>query len=117
MAKKIKKPSTSPSTGSILTSYIKKKRISQASLSRALEIQDSTLVYYLKQQSIQTKTLWELSRILKHNFFMDIAQLQPDTYSVEVNIFESRDKEIAELKHRIEILEAEKAILLEVKKA
>ena len=47
------------------------------------------------------------------NFFMDIAQMLPDTFSTETNIFEAKDKRIAELEEENKILRAEKAVLLE----
>ena len=112
MTKKTSKITKKVHTGNILSSYIRKKRIAQAAIARALGVKSSTLAYYLKQTSIQTKTLLEISHILKYNFFMDIAQMLPDTYHTETDIFEEHDKEIAHLNQQIEILKAEKAVLL-----
>ena len=113
MTKKTSTPSTAPHLGSILASHIAKNKVSQASLARALGIAPTAIIGYKKAASMQTKTLWRISRLLKHNFFMDIALLLPDTFSSSTNIFEARDQEIETLKRRIEILEAEKAVLLE----
>lgn len=46
---------------------------------------------------------------------MDIAQSLPSSFETEKDIFKDRDQRIAELEHRIEILEAEKAVLLKSK--
>ena len=113
MTKKTNPLSTAPHTGAMLSSYIAKNRTSQASLARALGIAGTSIIGYKKATSIQTKTLWRLSRLLKHNFFMDIALQLPDSFSTTINIYEAKDQEIESLKRRIEILEAEKAILLE----
>ena len=113
MTKKATKVSNSPNVGTIIGSYINKKRIAQAAIARAIDIDPTTLAYYTKQPSIQSKTLWALSTVLKHNFFMDIALQLPDSFSTTINIYEAKDQEIESLKRRIEILEAEKAILLE----
>lgn len=113
MTKKATKVSNSPNAGTIIGSYINKKRIAQAAIARAIDIDPTTLAYYTKQPSIQSKTLWALSTVLKHNFFMDIALQLPDSFSTTINIYEAKNKEIESLKRRIEILEAEKAVLLE----
>ena len=116
MTNKTSKATTKVQTGSILSSYINKKRIAQAAIARALGVKSSTLAYYLKQTSIQTNTLLEISHILKRNFFMDIAQMLPDTYGSESDIFETHSKRIAALEEENKILKAEKAVLLESKK-
>ena len=116
MTKSVKTATTPPNIGSILRSYVRKKRIYQAALARHLGKSAQTVALYQKQPSIQTKTLWEISRLLQHNFFMDIAQMLPDTFSTENDIFEERDKEIAHLKQQIAILQTEKAVLLESRK-
>ena len=113
MTKKTSTPSTAPHLGSILASHIAKNKVSQASLARALSIAPTAIIGYKKATSMQTKTLWRISRLLKHNFFMDIAQMLPDTFSTETNIFEAKDKRIAELEEENKILRAEKAVLLE----
>ena len=116
MTNKTSQATTKIHIGSILSSYINKKRIAQAAIARALGVKSSTLAYYLKQPSIQSKTLLEISKILKYNFFMDIAQMLPDTYRTGTDIFEERDKRIAELEEENKILKAEKAVLLKSKK-
>ena len=116
MTNKTSQATTKIHIGSILSSYINKKRIAQAAIARALGVRSSTLAYYLKQPSIQSKTLLDISYILKHNFFMDIAQMLPHTFSTEIDIFEAHNRRIAELEEENKILKAEKAILLESKK-
>lgn len=116
MAKTTNTANKIPNTGEILSNYIAKKRISQAALARALGIKPTSVINYKKGNSIQTKQLWKISRLLKHNFFMDIAQMLPETFSTEIDIFETHNKRIAALEEENKILKAEKAVLLESRK-
>lgn len=106
----------SPNVGAIVKHFIKSKLISQAALARELGVHPSAVIKYMNQPSIATKTLWKLCHNLQRNFFMDIALLLPPEYKTSQKPNESKDNRILELERRIEILEAEKAILLEVKK-
>lgn len=113
MIKKSTQQSKAPHVGAILRSYVRNQRIYQAALARQIGKTSQSVALYQKQASIQTKNLWDICQVLKHNFFMDIAQMLPDTFSTETNIFEAKDKRIAELEEENKILRAEKAVLLE----
>ena len=116
MTKKTSTQSTPPNIGAILADHIRKNKVSQASLARALDKAPTAIIGYKKAASMQTKTLWKISRLLKHNFFMDIAQMLPDTFSTENDIFEAHNKRIAALEEEVKTLKIEKAVLLESKK-
>lgn len=72
---------TSPHLGKLLKEYIAKHNVYRSSLSRYMERQPSTIEYYLKQPTLQTALLWELSTALKHNFFRDLAAQLPATFT------------------------------------
>ncbi len=72
---------TSPHLGKLLKDYITKHSIYRSSLSRYMERQPSTIEYYLKQPTLQTALLWELSTALKHNFFKDLASQLPSEFT------------------------------------
>ncbi len=116
MTKKTNTTANPPNIGTILASHIRKNKISQASLARAMSKTPTAIIGYKKAASMQTKTLWKISRLLKHNFFMDIAQMLPDTFSTETDIFETHNKRIAELEEEVKTLKIEKAVLLESRK-
>ena len=59
--------------GTILTDYVRKHRIYKSALARAVNRKPRTMLRLLKQPSLQTAILWEISVALKHNFFADIA--------------------------------------------
>ena len=51
---------------------------------------------------------------MKHNFFADLAAQLPPDYTTTAPKSTAIDEEIAQLKNKIQILEAEKNMLLEV---
>lgn len=105
-----------PNTGEMLKAVYKKRRISEAALGRKLNRRASTLASYEKNATIQTAVLWELCHALKHNFFLEISAQLPADYATNAPIDHSKDERIAELERELEILKAEKAVLLEALK-
>lgn len=105
-----------PEIGVLLKSYIKEHRIYQAALSRKLGINKSLLAYYKSQESMQTKTLWKVCFALKHNFFMDLAQLMPPEFGSVENLFEEKNKTIAALEEKVKKLELENQTFLKILK-
>ena len=115
--KKYNNPSNAaPNTGELLKTYFKQKRIRKAALARLLNRSSNTLVTFVKNETIQTAVLWEISNALKHNFFMDIAVQLPATYSVNVPPDTSKDERISQLEQEVALLKAEKQVLIEVAK-
>ena len=115
--KKTIKPSTdTPHIGDMLKAHFKTNRIHQAALSRALAKSEHTIINYKSADSIHTKILWQLCHALKHNLFMDIALRLPADYTTHQDLHQTNLDQIATLQRRIEILEAEKAVLLEMKR-
>lgn len=116
MSKKAIKATKKLNTGSMLSNYFSQNRTPLAALARALDIKPASVVAYKKTASIQSKTLWKISNVLKHNFFMDIAIMLPKSYTTNEDIFEEKNTLIAQLKEENKILKAEKAVLLQSKK-
>lgn len=88
---------------------MQRRRISVSELSRALEINTSSVSGMLKSPSFQVQRLVELSEIMNYNFFREIAAHLPYTDPVYVN--ESKQSEVEELKNKIKELEMENNIL------
>lgn len=101
--------------GNLLNAHFEKKRTRRAALARKMEVQLATVMSFEKKESLQTKRLYELCTLLQHNFFMDIAQTLPETFSTNKDVFEAKDQEIAQLKKENEKLTIERDILLKVK--
>ena len=99
--------------GSLLQAYFKKNRIYKSALARKIKRGDSTIVAYQKRPSIQSSIIEELSHAMKHNFFADLADLLPESYSKDATKWMEKDARIAALEREIEILKAEKEVLLQ----
>lgn len=101
--------------GNLIHSFFEEKRIRRATLARKMNINLMNLMKMEKKESLQTARLLEIATILQHNFFMDIAQTLPATFSTNKDIFEEKDKEIAQLKKEVEKLTIERDLLLKIK--
>jgi len=100
--------------GALLRAYFKKHRIFRSALGRKINRSDSTIVSYQKRASLQLSIIENLSHALKHNFFADLANLLPESYSKDATKWMEKDAKIASLEREIEILKAEKEVLLAV---
>jgi len=104
-----------PSTGLLLSEVVKKRNINKAALARIMERHYNTVDDYFKNGSIQTSILWEISMILKHNFFADIAaQLPPEFGGAKDVVITEQAAEIAALKAALASLQKEKELLLQI---
>jgi transcriptional regulator with XRE-family HTH domain len=101
-----------PHTGEMLKALYKKRRIRKAALARKINRRASTLASFAKNHTIQTAVLWELSHALKHNFFADIAAQLPAEYATNVEANTTNSDRITQLERQVELLEAEKNVLL-----
>ena len=101
-----------PVIGSLIHNYFKLKRIFKAALARKMNLKPSSISYCLKQKSVQTQFLWDLSVALEHNFYQDIANLLPENYSVTTPNNIDLKNQIAALEKQVLILTTEKEILL-----
>ena len=61
---------------------------------------------------MQTNILWEISQVLKHNFFADIAALLPETFTTDVPDNTSKDELIASLQQQLITAIAEWDVLM-----
>ncbi len=100
--------------GALLGAYFKKNRIYKSALARKINRSDSTIGTFQKRPSLQSAIIEELSHAMKHNFFADLADLLPESYSKDETKWMEKDAKIASLEKEIEILKAEKEVLLVV---
>ena len=97
--------------GQLIGAYLKKERIYKSALARAIGVTDSQMLYYQKSKDLKPSTVLKISHALKHNFFADLAAQLPSEYTTDVPQDTTKDETIAQLKHRIEILEAQVEVL------
>jgi hypothetical protein len=106
-----------PHVGSLVLQTVTVRKVYKAALARAINKHISTLLNYFDRPSLQTSVLWELSIIMKHNFFTDIAAQLPDTFAgPQQQTLADKDAEIERLQQEIERLKADKELLLQVMK-
>jgi hypothetical protein len=103
-------------TGNLLKTYYAKNRIRKSPLARHLGRNVNTIARYLKNSTIQTAILWEISMVLKHNFFMDIASMLPPEFTTDAPINAEKDERILALEKQVELLTAERDVLLRAMK-
>ncbi len=94
---------------SMVRRELQRKKVSVAELSRALNINSSSVSGMLKSPTFQVQRLVELSEFLNYNFFRELAAKLP--YTEPVFAEESKLSEVAELQSRIKELEMEVGIL------
>jgi len=94
---------------SMVRRELQRKKVSVAELSRALNINSSSVSGMLKSPTFQVQRLAELSEFLNYNFFRELAAKLP--YTEPVFAEESKLSEIEALQIRIKELEMEVGIL------
>lgn len=97
--------------GERISNVIQAKKASKAALSRALGVYPSSVERRLKLDSVQVSVLAEYAVHLQHNFFADLAARLPTDYTTDAPQDTTKDETIAQLKRRIEILEAQVEVL------
>jgi hypothetical protein len=97
-----------------LKTYLKKYRIHQAVLARKTGINYSVLIKAAKRDSLQASMLWNLSHVLGHNLFADIAQHLPEHYTKTQPEVTALHEKIAALEHQNELLTSQLNLLKEV---
>lgn len=103
-----------PDTGQMLRDYINAHRIHQSAMARAMNRRVSCIMDYKKRKSMQTALLWEISIVLKHNFFLDIAAQLPVEFSTDAPYDASKDEQIARLTAENEKLRTERDLMKEI---
>ena len=101
-------------TGELLSSYCNRNRIYKSALARKTGIGYQSLIKHLKSETLRLDTLLKLSEGLGHNFLMDIAVQLPKDYTTDAPIDLTTANKIEALERKIELLEAEKQLLLQV---
>jgi hypothetical protein len=101
-------------TGELLLRYYTAHRTRIAAMSRLLGRNIKGVMQFSKNSSIQTAILWEISMVLKHNFFMDIASKLPPEFSTYAPISDVQTKRIADLEQQLALVTAERDVLIKV---
>ena len=97
--------------GQLLQRVIQEKKLVKSLVARKTQRKPTGFQQFIKQKSTQASILWELCHAMRHNLFADLAQELPKEFTRLHPEDTSKDEEIARLRHRIEILEAQLEVL------
>lgn len=107
-------------TGTLLMTFLQKKRIFKSGLGTAINRNGRSVNEYLKNESIQTGILIEICYALKHNFFRDIANELPEDFTItnpaDQSLISEKDQLIVQLQEENKVLKIQNDILMQMKK-
>jgi len=101
----IQKPEVYPDLGKMLTDYFTNHSVNLSKLARHLKLGNYSLKRYLNSESMQMKTLWNLSIALNHNFIAEQADKMPVEYISEKE--KALQSQIEDLQKQLEHLNIE----------
>lgn len=107
----MKKGKNNIHTGKLLSAIISKNKVKKSTLGKTINRDGVSILKYTQNSSIQTGILIELCYALKHNFFQDIANQLPDSFSVENH----QQSEIEILKEEIKVLKIQNELLMKMR--
>lgn len=69
-----------PNIGKVLADYFKKQSINRSKLSKQLSVPGPSIVRYMEKETLQFKTIWNISVALNHNFIAEMGEKLPVDY-------------------------------------
>jgi len=87
-----------PNIGKVLADYFKKASINRSKLSKQLSVPGPSINRYIEKDTLQFKTLWNISVALNHNFIAEMGEKLPVDYITQREV---------ELKEQIASLQSE----------
>ncbi|NJM80714.1 MAG: hypothetical protein HC854_15895 [Flavobacterium sp.] len=107
----MKKSKNNIDTGKLLSDIISKNKINKSELGKAINRDGVSILKYTQNESIQTGILIELCYALEHNFFQDIANQLPNTFTGN----EHKNEELEALKEEIKVLKIQNEVLMKIR--
>ncbi|CAL2093362.1 hypothetical protein [Tenacibaculum sp. 190524A02b] len=104
----------SPHIGKLLSSYIERHAVQSKSIASFLKVSSTQVYRYKNSPRILTGSLWKICYALKHNFFLDIALMLPESYHPKTSF--AKDDEIKRLTEENKKLSIEINVLKELLK-
>lgn len=66
-----------PNIGKVLADYLKKHSINRSKLSKQLSVPAPSVARYMEKETLQFKTIWNISIALNHNFIAEMGEKLP----------------------------------------
>jgi hypothetical protein len=106
-------------TGEMLENYMSKHRYTKAELGRGINRLGISVFQYIQNSSIQTGILIDICHALEHNFFQDMADQLPHTFSKNnansTSYADEKDQLIALLQQENKVLKIQNDLLMKIK--
>ncbi len=106
-------------TGRMLQNFITKNRYTKAELGRNINRNSISVAQYLQNSSIQTGILIDICYGVNHNFFQDIANKLPESFSINKSSNESsenlKNQLIEQLREENKVLRIQNELLIKMK--
>lgn len=94
----------------VVSDYIRENKVCKASLGRSLGLSVKGVEGQTSTHAMRVDILAEMSALLKHNFFADLAAEFPKEFSD--NVSDEKELIIDQLRSEVEMLNREKELLL-----
>jgi hypothetical protein len=72
-----------PNIGKVLADYLKKASINRSKLSKQLSVPGASINRYIEKDTLQFKTLWNISVALNHNFIAEMGEKLPVEFTTQ----------------------------------
>lgn len=99
-----------PRTGELIQRVLQKRHMRKADLARSLHANNSIVNRFTNSKSMSLAKLAEISRVLGHNFFADLAATLPSDFTT-LAAKDPFSEERARLQAEIARLQAENAVM------
>ncbi len=103
-----------PHVGQLLGDFYSTSNANRGELPRALRRARKRVQTYESRPTLPCKLLWEISVVLGHNFFEDIARQLPESFTTAVPKDDGQARRISELEEENRMLKVKLDLLKEV---
>jgi hypothetical protein len=103
-----------PHTGEMIGAVLQERHVSDAQLSRLLDVPASAVGRYHQQHTIHAALLWKIGLVLEHNFFADLAAAFPKAGVSVGDREKDLEAQVADLQRQLADAQKENAVYLKV---
>ena len=98
--------------GQLLSFYMENHFIRGEQLARLLGKTGQTITKYRTTDSMRSDTIAEISNVLQHNFFQDMANLLPSDYTVNTALNSDKQRYVNQLEEENKMLKIQNELLI-----
>lgn len=98
--------------GELLRFYMETHFIRGEQLARLLGKTGQTITKYRTTDTMRSDTIAEISNVLQHNFFQDMANLLPSNYTVNTALNSEKQRYVNQLEEENKMLKIQNELLI-----